>query len=60
MKSLQAAQTCEKLDKPVLVTPAHCKKESVLISCDNSSQLWEKIEKKNGHGNSLRKEKWPG
>jgi hypothetical protein len=42
--------------KPVLVTPAHCKKGKC---ADNSSLFREKIKKKNGHDNSrpLRKEK---
>jgi hypothetical protein len=43
--------------KPVLVTPAHCKKENVLIT----PAYVGKIEKKNGHDNSrpLQKGKWP-
>jgi hypothetical protein len=58
------------MGKPVLVTPAHCKKENVLATPAHCGKFFKRkmaivtyayCEKKNGHGNSrpLQKEKWP-
>jgi hypothetical protein len=57
MKSLKAVQTCEKLEW--VICQGNSNPQQKGKCADNSSLLWETIEKKNAHDNSrpLQKEK---